>query len=66
MDKIRFRLCYDYGNRLNKQGMAPVALECRQGTKKMYISSKVLIYPYQWEKGMVVNHENAEKLTAFR
>ena len=65
MDKIRYRLCYNYSNRLNKNGMAPVSLECRQGERKMYLSSKVMIYPNQWDKGMVVNHENAEKLTAY-
>ena len=31
----------------------------------MYISSKVMLSEGQWHRGMVVNHENAEKLTAY-
>lgn len=45
--------------------MSPVAIECRQGKKKMYISSQVIIRTDQWAKGMVVNHDNAEKLTIY-
>lgn len=65
LSKIRYRLCYSYSGRLNKDGMAPIALECRQDDRKMYISSKVLVYPNQWKRGMVVNHDNASKLTAY-
>lgn len=42
-----------------------MAIECRQGKRKMYISSNVLLSKGQWENGMVVNHDNAEKLTAY-
>lgn len=65
MQKIRYRLCFNYANRLNKQGYAPVALECRQGQRKIYISSKVMLRPEQWNRGMVVNHDNGDKLTAY-
>ena len=65
MHKIRYRLVYNYGNRLNRQGLAPVAVECRQGSRKMYISSNVLLTPDQWDKGRVVNHDNADKMTAY-
>lgn len=65
LPKIRFRLVYNYANRLNKQGLAPIAVECRQGVRKLYISTKVLIAPDQWCRGKVVNHGNAEKLTAY-
>lgn len=65
MQKIKYRLVYNYAGRLNKQGYAPVALECRQSTKKMYISSKILLKPDQWDRGKVINHSNAEKLTVY-
>lgn len=65
MQKIRYRLCFNYANRLNKQGYAPVALECRQGQRKIYISSKVMLRPEQWGNGMVINHDNGMKLTAY-
>lgn len=63
--KIRYRLGFNYANRLNKQKLAPIAIECRQGCRKLYISTKVLIAPDQWYRGMVINHQNAEKLTAY-
>lgn len=63
--KIRYRLVYNYANRLNRQGCAPVSVECRQGRKKMYVTSDVMLEPDQWEKGLVVNHGNADKLTIY-
>lgn len=63
--KIRYRLVYNYGGRLNLNGTAPVALECRQGVRKTYISSRVLITPEQWDTGRIANHENADKLTVY-
>lgn len=65
LPKIRYRLVYNYANRLNGQGLSTVAVECRQGQKKVYFSSNVTLYPNQWCKGMVVNHSKAEKLTAY-
>lgn len=65
LPKIRFRLVYNYANRLNKQCLAPIAIECIQGCRKLYISTKVLIAPYKWYRGIVINHQNAEKLTAY-
>lgn len=65
LPKIRYRLCWNYASRLNRMGMAPVALECRQGKRKVYLTSNVMLYPHQWEGGMVVNCDNAEKLTAY-
>lgn len=63
--KIRYRLTYNYAGKLNKSGMAPVALECRQGIKKIYLSSKVMLEPSQWGNGFITNHENANKLTVY-
>lgn len=65
LPKIRYRLCWNYSCKLNRDLLAPIALECRQGSRKMYISSKVMLSEGQWHRGMVVNHENAEKLTAY-
>jgi len=65
MQKIRYRLVYNYAGHLNREGKAPVALECRQGQRKMYISSQVTIAPEQWSRGTVINHGNADKLTVW-
>ncbi len=65
LQKIRYRLTWNYAGHLSKSGHAPVALEIRQGREKSYISSHVMLYPHQWSKGSVVNHDNAEKLTVW-
>ena len=65
IQKIRYRLVYNYAGRLNSDGRAPIAVEARQGAKKVYFSSNVLIYPDQWTKGSVTNHDNAGKLTVY-
>ena len=63
--KIRYRLCFNYGKKLNADGRSPVAVEARQGTKRIYLSTHVMLYPYQWSNGQVVNHPNAVKLTVW-
>lgn len=63
--KIRFRTVYNYANRLNADGRSQVAIEARQGPSKAYFRTNVLLYPNQWERGRVVNHENANRLTVF-
>ena len=63
--KIRYRLCYNYGKRLNADGRSPVAVEARQGTKRIYLSTQVMLYPDQWSHGQVINHPNAAKLTVW-
>lgn len=65
MEKIRYRLVFNYAGRLNRQGTANVALECRQGKRKIYMKSDVMLHPQQWIGGRVVNHELADKLTAY-
>ena len=32
--KIRYRLVFNYANRLNKHGLAQISVECRQGCRK--------------------------------
>ena len=64
-EKIRYRLCWNYGGKVNKEGRAPVAVELRQGQAKMYLSSGVMLYPEQWQAGRIVKHENGDKLTAY-
>ena len=65
LQKIKYRLTDNYACRLNKDSLAPVSLEARQGSKKVYFSSRVMLKPGQWEHGKVVNHENGSKLTVY-
>ena len=63
--KIRYRLCYNYSGKLNSDGRAPVAVEARQGRQRAYFSSNILIYPEQWSRGSIINHDNSEKMTVY-
>ena len=63
--KIRYRLCYNYGNRLNADGRSSVAVEARKNGKRIYFSTQVMLYPNQWHRGRVVNHDNSDKLTVW-
>ena len=65
LPKIRYRLVYNYSGKLNRDGRSSVAVEARQGQKKCYFSTNVHLRPDQWEDGMIINHENAEKLIAY-
>lgn len=65
VSKIRYRLVYNYANRLNRNGCAPVSVECRQNHRKIYVSTNVMLEPHQWNKGLIVNHGNADKLTVY-
>ncbi len=65
MDKIRYRLTYNYSNRLNADGRSQVAIEARQGLSKAYFKTNVLLFPNQWNKGKVINHPNSTKLTVY-
>lgn len=63
--KIRYRLVYNYANYTRKDGAASIALECRQGTRKIYMTSNITVLPYQWDKGRIQHHDNADKLTVY-
>lgn len=65
IQKIRYRLVYNYCGKINADGRAPIAVEARQGSMKVYFSSKVLVYPDQWKKGAIINHDNSDKLTVY-
>ncbi len=65
IQKIRYRLVYNYCGKINADGRAPIAVEARQGSNKAYFSSKVLVYPNQWKRGAIINHENSDKLTVY-
>lgn len=45
--------------------MVMVAVECRHERRNMYIKSNIMLCPNQLSKGMVVNHDNAYKMTAY-
>ncbi len=64
MDKIIYRLVFNRKKELNKKGMALVQIEAYQNRKKKYFSTKVYLYPNQWDskKCLVKNHPNASAL----
>ncbi len=64
MEKIVYRLIYNRKKELNKKGTALVQVEAYQNRRKRYFSTKIYLYPNQWDakKCLVKNHPNAEAL----
>jgi len=56
-DKIRYRLVFNRSGRLNRKGEGLVQVECQQGKRRIYFSTKVYLEPKYWRCGMVVDHE---------
>ena len=61
-EKIRYRLVWNRSGRLNRKGEGLVQVECQQGRRRIYFSTKVYLEPHHWRDGMVVDHELATDL----
>lgn len=61
-EKIRYRLVFNRSGRLNRKGEGLVQVECQQGSRRIYFSTKVYLEPLHWSNGMVVDHELASDL----
>lgn len=61
-EKIRYRLVFNRSGRLNRKGEGLVQVECQQGKRRIYFSTKVYLEPQYWRDGMVVDHELATDL----
>lgn len=61
-EKIRYRLVFNRSGRLNRKGEGLVQVECQQGRRRIYFSTKVYLEPRYWRDGMVVDHELATDL----
>lgn len=61
-EKIRYRLVFNRSGRLNRKGEGLVQVECQQGKRRIYFSTKVYLEPRFWHNGMVVDHELATDL----
>ena len=61
-DKIRYRLVFNRSGRLNRKGEGLVQIECQQGKRRIYFSTKVYLEPKYWRYGMVIDHELATDL----
>jgi len=60
--KIRYRLCFNRANRLNRQGEGLVQIEMEMQGRRRYLSTHVYVRPEQWLRGMVVNHPLSDGL----
>lgn len=49
MDKIRYRLVYNRQHKLNNQGKALVQAEAYLNRRKTYFTTKVYLYPDEWD-----------------
>lgn len=64
MDKINYRLIFNRKKKLNNQGKALIQVELYQNKRKIYISTRIYVYPYQWDikKRKIINHPQMEEL----
>ena len=67
MQRIRYRLVYNRRNMLNKQGKALIQVEASLNGRKVYISTRTYIVPFEWDKrtSTVINHPNARDINAW-
>lgn len=55
MEKIQYHLTYNRSGKLNKDGKGLIQIECRQYSKRMFISTKMYIEPHEWCAGVIIN-----------
>lgn len=55
--KMTFKLVFNKQGKLNKNGTGLIEIECRQGVKRKYFTTKTYVKKNQFVRGMVVNHE---------
>lgn len=68
MEKIIYNLVFNQEKGLNtEEGKGQIEVEAVQNEKKRYLSTKVFIYPNQWDtmKCIVKNHPNVETLNKY-
>lgn len=64
MDKIIYNLVFNRKGKLNERGMALVQVEAYLKKRRKYFSSKIYLFPDQWDekRQLIKNHPNAEAL----
>lgn len=55
-NKICYRIAFNKSGKPNKQGKYLIEIECRQGTKRKFFSTKIYINKEQFKNGLVINH----------
>lgn len=60
--KIRYRLVYNRSGKLNARKEGLIQIECEQLGRKIYFSTRVYVHSNQWQKGLVINNDNADGL----
>ncbi len=60
--KIRYKLVFNRGCRLNERGECLIQIECSQLKRRIYFSTHTYVKPNQFAHGGIVGIENAESL----
>lgn len=60
--KIRYKLVFNRGCRLNERGEGLIQIECSQLKRRIYFSTHTYVKPNQFAHGGIVGIENAESL----
>lgn len=64
-NKIRYRLVFNRKQHLNLDGRGLVQMECLLDGRRVYFSTKVYLYPHQWDGYYVVNHPLAGDINQY-
>ena len=64
MKKINYRLVFNRKKHLNKEGKALIQVEAYLDKKKIYFSTHLYMYPWQWDtkRRLIVSHPQEEEL----
>lgn len=64
INKISYRLVFNRKNKLNGEGKALIQVELYQNKRKIYISTHIYVFPYQWDnkKRLIKSHPQMELL----
>lgn len=64
-NKIRYRLVFNRKQQLNMDGRGLVQMECLLDGRRVYFSTRVYLYPHQWDGYYVVNHPLAADINQY-
>ena len=64
-NKIRYRCVFNRKGKLNRDGRSLVQVECLLNQQRVYFSTKVYLFPHQWDGNYVINHPLANELNKY-
>lgn len=64
-NKIRYRFVYNKRRKMNRDGRSVVQIELLLNGRRVYFSTKVYLFPHEWDGYYVINHPLATELNRY-